>query len=415
MSSRRAVLASVAVAASLGTLACGDKSVDSTGPEFKGGPPPTTGLSCSFNTMKNDVDLYFAVADRPDVQLNVSSMKTLYGSKGSAEATNKGFDILAQIATAHDAMTTSTALGSAAAGSNLANDVIACMVVSPQPTAIINLAGALGAGAFEVRGGTGDGDARIVTLDKQSGIAKPDGGAFADLSSERLLFYGERIETFAATSRLSEVAYSWNTVPERHTFNALARAGVCIAQDNKDRIQEVSGSTNRLLATVDFVALNSELGLTCPTLQGRVPNTLFGRMVQFARNAFLPQEAYAGQQGGGTGGLLGGLSDLGVIDVGNASFVMARVKDATTTTPVSVTVTLKSQSGLAMPGESVSLAVAGNSGSFTPISPTAKTNEQGVITFSVILDKAGGYTLGATVDYGSGPVMVISNLFHIKK
>lgn len=427
MSSRRAVLTSVAVAASLGTLACGDKSVDTTGPDYKGGPPPSTGLSCSFNTMKNDVNNYFVLADRSAVQDLITLMKSQYSGAGNALSTGTGFQILDKIAGAHNG--TTPPAGTPADGSKLANDVIACLDASivGMPTAITDFAVALGSkGAFEVRGGSTNDGVSMFTKDAH-GVIKPSAAGFkAWTNSEQLLFYAAPISnTFLKEEKVSTVGYRWETVPVRHAFTGFATIGMCVFSDRPtDRVQEVSTGVARVLAT-NIVGT----GLQCSAASDAVALGAFGRVVDLARKLFMPEAAYAGQQGGGTGGLLGGLSDLGVVTSAAPALTFSNVADGRISDLMPVfTVTAKTANGSTFAGMTITLSVTGNAGSFNVYqtvdgvenpnpNPTAVTDINGVAHFdNVRIDKAGGYTLGATGsdgDYSGSPTT--TNLFHIKR
>ena len=414
----RTIAVALAMVMGVGVLGCSDRSELATDPGFARGGGST--FSCDFNKMKNHVNDYFAVADRSRVQDLITLMKSQYGTAGSAAATSSGFDLLTRIAGAHDGTGLAPA-GTPADGSTLANDVIACMkTISPLPTAATDFSLALGTtGAFEVRGGSTDGDLVIQTRDAHGAIGAPTGGSFADWTgSDRLLFYGVPTPDngFLTEPKVGVTGYSWNTIPVRHSFNGLARVAMCVSQNDQDRVQEISGGVQRVLEEVDFADL-----VTCTTTTGMAPTTVFGRVLQVARNVFLPGEAYAAAFGGGTGGLLGGLSDLGVVTVRSVSLTISRIADGVSTDPLpAFTVTATAPSGSTVAGVDVKLTVIGNSGSFhvTPDPTTARTDFNGIAHFTnVTIDKPGGYTIQATSsydDYGSQGAAT-SKWFHVKQ
>ena len=412
----RTIAIALAMATGAGALGCSDKSELATDPGFAKGGGAT--FSCEFNTMKNHVNDYFAVADRSGVQAIVTLMKSQYGSAGSAEATSSGFDLLARIAGAHNG-TGLAPVGTPAAGSALANDVIACMkTISPLPTAPTDFSVALGpTGAFEVRGGATDGDAVMRTADLKSAIGAPTGGSFAGWAGERLLFYAVPTadNNFLTEPKVGVTGYSWNTIPVRHAFNGLARVAMCINKDAKDRVQEITSGVQRVLEVTDFTGL-----VTCSTTTGMAPTGVFGRVLQVARKLVMPSEAYAAALGGGTGGLLGGLSDLGVVTVSAVSLTISKVPDGVTTAPLAeFTVVARAPSGSTVAGVDVTINVIGNNGSYTVIGdPTARTDFNGIAHFTnVRIDKPGGYTVQATSqyeDYGAQGAAT-SRMFHIKQ
>ena len=436
----------------LAAVACSD-GADTTAPDFA--PASTTGLTCSFSDMQKDANAYFAASGTlgDDADALISSMRSQFGPRGNATTTGLGFDLLAVIADQHRAINATDGTqpaGTPADGSRLANDVIACMTtISPRPTAPIDFAGSYldadnvtqyrGAlsklGAFEVRGGTNAaGDlVAMVSANRKAAIAPPAAGfdAWLPATNPRLLFHDSPIGNsfIVGDAAVGTVGYRWLTVPEVHVFaaNVFAHAGVCVNATDRDRLQEVTGSGSS--ATVKVLALTtlsmSSLGLDCTTsavLGNATRPGLFGRLVHFAASIVTPTPAYAAKSGGGTGGLLGGLSDIGVSDVGLARLAITFVQDSRTTKPVTLSVTMKTAGGNPMPGETVVITVAGNSGSFTPIDVSGVTDKDGKASFSFILDKPGGYTVSAASDYGNDatdgtavPATAISNLFHIKQ
>lgn len=415
----RTIGIALAMATGAGALGCSDKSELATDPGFaKGGGSGGTTFSCQFNTLKNHVNDYFAVADRSGVQDVVTLMKSQYGTAGSAAATSSGFDLLARIAGAHDG-TGLAPVGTPAAGSTLANDVIACMkTISPLPTAATDFSAALGpTGAFEVRGAAADGDAVMRTADLKGAIGAPTGGTFAGWTGERLLFYAVPTadNNFLTEPKVGFTGYSWNTIPVRHAFTGLARVAMCINKDAKDRVQEITSGVQRVLEVTDFTGL-----VTCSTTTGMAPTGVFGRVLQMARKLVMPTEAYAAALGGGTGGLLGGLSDLGVVTVSAVSLTISKVPDGVTTAPLAeFTVVARAPSGSTVAGVDVTINVIGNNGSYTVIGDaTARTDFNGVAHFTnVRIDKPGGYTVQATSqyeDYGAQGAAT-SRMFHIKQ
>ena len=427
-----------ALAAGFAIAGCNDSTDPATGPDYARG---RGGLVCDFQAMKTDATTFFTLNSTrlAAAQGSIAFMKSNFGSSGNAAVTSAGFDVLSAIADEHR-----EPAGSAGAkplqGSALANDVIGCMTtVSPLPTATTDFAlaydssgttayrGALSRfGAFEVRGGPNDANTTaILSVNTKSGIQAPgnDFTTWLPASNPRLLFYAMPIGNgfLVADAKVGAVGYRWLTFPEQHTFTGFATTGVCVNATDRDRLQEVGTTTKMLaLASIDGLGLSCAAG---PAVLADAGTTgIWSRALHLAAKAFLPEEAYAGKLGGGTGGLLGGLSDIGVVDVGAVKLTVARIKDATTTTDFTVTVTVKTAGGLALPGEHVKVTVAGNNGSFTLTgAQDVVTNSSGQAVFTLRLDKPGGYTLTATDDYGatdnvgSVPATAVSGMFHIKQ
>ena len=170
-----------------------------------------------------------------------------------------------------------------------------------------------------------------------------------------------------------------------------------------------------MLEVEDFTGL-----VTCTATTGMAPAGVFGRMLQVARNLIMPTEAYAAALGGGTGGLLGGLSDLGVVTVSAVGLTISKVPDGVTTAPLDeFTVVARAPSGSTVAGVDVTITVIGNNGSYDVIGdPTARTDFNGIAHFTnVRIDKAGGYTVQATSeyeDYGAQGAATL-RMFHIKQ
>ena len=261
---------------------------------------------------------YFAVADRSEVQAIVTLMKSQYGTAGSAAATSSGFDLLARIAGAHDGTGLAPA-GTPAAGSTLANDVIACMRRSRRCRARRRTsAWHSDHGSLRSPRPAADGDAVMRTVDLKGAIGAPMGGTFAGWTGERLLFYAVPTadNNFLTEPKVGSPGHSWNTIPVRHAFTGLARVAMCINKDAKDRVQEIASGVQRVLEADGFHRPRHLQRDDRHGSHGSVRAGASGR-----RKLVMPTEAYAAALGGGTGGLLGGLSDLGVVTVSAVSLL----------------------------------------------------------------------------------------------
>ena len=407
-----------AVAATIGVGACADTSSMPTGPQLA-----TTSLSaptCDFVAMKASQSAYYTFGQGGPTEALIAKMKTEYTAGNFATATGTGFDILAKIAAAHTAGAT-VADGTPAEGSKFANDVIACMkTLSPAVTDAIDFTGALGPdGAFDVRGGATDPNTVVLSKNKQAAIAPPAGG-FQGWVDTRVLFYSAPLpNAFLTEKPVGIVGYRWMTVPERHTFDVAnfgyGTIGICIGQTDRDRIEEVDQTGSKVLAVADFTTL----GLQCPTSSTSAASTgFFGRLAAVARSLVVPQAAYAARAGGGTGGLLGGLSELGVVDPQQVTLAVDRVRDSRTTQLIpAFEVRAAAAKGTEMAGIAVTIAVAGNSGSWNLTGTTTRlTGSDGIARFDDLrLDKPGGYIFKATSATVGFPATVIeSKMFHIK-
>ena len=407
-----------AVAAVLGAAACSDRADSPTGPQFS--TAGVSALTCDFAVMKTSMSAYFTFGQGGPTEALIAKMKTEYTGGSLAAATNTGFDILAKIAAAHTAGA-AVADGTPAEGSKLANDVIGCMTtLSPAVTGPIDFTGALGPdGAFDVRGGPTDPNTPVLAKNKQAVIAPPAGG-FQGWVDTRVLFYSAPLpNSFLVEKPVGAVGYKWMTVPERHTFDVAdygyGTIGICLGATDRDRIEEVDASGSKVLAVADFTTL----GLQCPqTTLSTAPTGFFGQLAHAVRSLVVPQTAWAARLGGGTGGLLGGLSDLGVVDPVKVGLAIGRVRDSRTTQVIpAFEVRAAAAQGTEMAGIPVTIAVAGNSGSWNLTGTTTRlTDSDGIARFDDLrLDKPGGYIFKATSSTVGFPDTVVESLmFHIK-
>jgi hypothetical protein len=193
---------------------------------------------------------------------------------------------------------------------------------------------------------------------------------------------------------------------------------VCVASTDRDRLEKKDDQGIGILTVQDFTPLVTLGVLDCTTqLASAPPSGLLPRLAAMALSFVTPQAAYAAALGGGTGGTLNGLSDIGVLDAGRVNLTMSFINDATVTTALGdITVIAKGNGGTVLPNVSVQLLISGNNGSYTPITTSRVTDVNGLATFSgIIIDKAGGYTLEASSSFtGYDPSASFSNLFHIK-
>jgi hypothetical protein len=414
--SRKLFLAVAAAAGVLGALACSDKTEMNTSPDYvRGG----TGFTCNFTTTKADARDYLPSAVQTAAQTALRAMADAYSSGNKTLTTKLGFDFMRDyIAVAHDS---GTAIGTPATGSKLTNDLVACMDVGV--TAAVDMSGALDSlGGYQVRGGTDDATGAVLSLTKQAGLKNPTDVTYATWVGERVLFYGApKSNSFIVAEKPVKTAgFSWATIPEHHTFSAAGLVGLCVNDTDRDRVQEVNGTAGKVLplfTSLDDIGLDCTHPLTVATRSG-----LLNRLGQLALSAILPEPAYAGKLGGGTGGTVNGLSDFGVVDIVSVSLTIDRIRDSRTKDPIpTFHVTARSAGGSLLPSVVVTLAVSGNNGSFTltPAVPTATTDANGVATFTgVNIDKPGGYIVTAsstTVGIDGTAATVASNMFHIKQ
>ncbi|MEO8200255.1 MAG: hypothetical protein ABI679_07030, partial [Gemmatimonadota bacterium] len=145
----------------------------------------TTNAQCQFGPMADLVRTYFSTADRPLVKSLVSQMQSLYNGGNRPAATDKGFDILAQV---ESATNNGRQVGTPQSGSTFANSVLACMSVGAV-TLPIDFSQPLGVGAFAVRGGPNDPANPVVSRDQFSGVGLQE-STWPTVFGQRVLLFG---------------------------------------------------------------------------------------------------------------------------------------------------------------------------------------------------------------------------------
>jgi hypothetical protein len=410
------MMGGVAVAALLGAVGCSDSTDVATGPRYRAGAPTTS--SCNITTTKADARAYFPNGVQTTAQAMIKTLGDQFAAGNTTGATSTGFDIMKLVADAHR---NGTAAGTALDGSNLTNDLIGCMDVGAV-TLPIDFTAALGAqGGYEVRGGSADAVTPVGALGKKSALQAPAATAasWKTWVDGRVLFYGAPISnSFVTEQPVGTRGYNWSTVPVRHTLIGDGLVAVCVAATDRDRLEKKDEVGIGILTVQDFTPLITAGVLDCSTSLASAPATgLLPRLAALALRVVTPEPLYAAKSGGGTGGTLNGLSDIGVLDAGRVNLTMSFINDATVTTALGdITVTAKGNGGTVLPNVTVQLLISGNNGSYTPITTSRVTDVNGVATFSgIIIDKAGGYTLEASSSFsGYDPSASFSNLFHIK-
>ncbi|MDB4883615.1 MAG: hypothetical protein JWL95_2381 [Gemmatimonadetes bacterium] len=386
--------------------------------------------ACSFTSMHADAASYFSSASDP-VFGAIAAMESLVNHGGSASAINDaGFNVLARVA---GALESSGAIGGTpSTGDLLVKDVLRCSTIGSVATGF-SFADALGPdGLFEVLGGTHDepaniGTSRSVTSRGASvyGAEPQTGQTWAgSVGGTRFLLYGYLIppSSFVTVESLAPggFAFELSALPVV-TFSPRIEAGACTAGTGRFPIQH----TTTILPNVylDF----------CPATSASTRRTenRFLSLVERASGWFAPKELYAMAAGGGSGGLISGLSPFAPVDVDASKVALTSVQTITdkhlnepftvvisvrTTTPAPAGSPHGMHDGTPLADIPVSLHVNRNNGSWTHPGPTlAVTDVNGRATFTGLsVDKAGGYTLVATAPVLGATLTVTTNPFHVQ-
>lgn len=384
--------------------------------------------SCSFSTMKSDAKNYFA-STTDTVYNYISNMQQTFNKLGAAAATPIGWNIQRIVAAQR---LTSSATGPSTAGAAFVADVFNCMdptVISlPLDTAFTNhLAAALSGGIFEVRGDANalpawawisSGGSRVVPtpiwgVQPLSSWPNSPGGP------PYLVFaYPKNISSsFPAAALIDGTAsgFELGTVPTIGSKSGLI-VGVCIATATTDKT-----TANRLLHN-GAILLNISPTTLCtstPTFVAAAPSSM--SIMQRLASLFTTTSLFA-QSSDFTGGTPDGWSPFGAGGLLGSNIGLSFTQVSNSTVNVQAPYTVHAAiSGVAIPGLTVTVTIAGNSGVpagafIVPGSDTVQTtNSTGDATFMIAFGKAGGYTLTATGSLsGVLTPSAVSPVFNIK-
>jgi hypothetical protein len=435
------VLAAVAVAA------CGDENptVPSIAPQFV--LAPGDALVCDFPDANKANRDYYAnrSQSQTDVKELLGDMKS--AGAGTIDADSIGFEIFKTIE--EQTPTGSDVQGGPAEGSELTNQVLACMApaMTPGDTAV-DFTGAFGpSGAFCVRGGSGDIGSECLTYDNLSGLTpNPDPDTTSTKSdweswfNERRLVYAEPLPTFASAEMVQPVTVSiegwdWSTLPAL-PLNHTGVVGICVEnQENPHRVQHnQTGPTATILLLFDPTFLPCFNGFAPLS---RDPGSPLSRFAKSVLDLAVPRPLFAAAtvRGGGTGGGIDDLSDFAVVDAQAVILSFdTQLGDGTTGEILDPIVVLAEGVGFTPFNDlTIRLSVFGNSTSQEGIltgtgcetstaypqgSCMTETGTDGLAIFSDIqITKSGGYRLLATTtdlpESSPDASQVVSNNFQV--
>ena len=432
----------------------------------------TTSITCSFNTIKQQVRDEFTVTADANAVLSLVQAMNGYYPGNPAQATYVGFQILDQIATK------GVPEGTPAAGSALTKSLLACMSVGLASSTLdtLDFTAALSAqGAYSVRGWTGSAasfnapDARIVTsrpdakwvlqvpdctntacnastfswtsfptpgTPTRTGITTLASQALADTVNGLFLAYGQPGSGLNFTScqgsncdQLLEGTFDWRTIPAAN-FAPGVVVGECTVNGF---LQHNPAGPNAAILGYVFPF--------CPGQYVAAREASPRSLVEWGLRLLAPKPAYAALVlSGGAGSKSSNLSPWGVVNPVsvNLTFTQQIPKSGFA---VGVHLTDKSGQPLQVAAFSVGgtpikqgtvfawIEAINNSGSFVQVCNNwAYTNDQGIATFpNAYLNKAGGYTLvfktvGADFSQSSAPgtpqtpagTAPTSSLFNVK-
>lgn len=242
----------IVAAATLLFAGCADsRQSETTGPATLA----TTQATCQFTIIPDLMRMYLAPADQAIARPLIIQMENFFNNGDLARATDKGFDILALIEAATNA---GRQAGSPAAGSNFANAILACMSVG-QPALPIDFSGALGAGAFAVRGGPTDPTGPVISRDNFSGVGLQE-STWQAVFGKRILIFGIPNPNTIFNELLVGAPHTWSTLPPSPVINPGAVIGFCVTNPGRYRVEESHQTTPH---SILFLRDASSF-LTCP-------------------------------------------------------------------------------------------------------------------------------------------------------
>ncbi|HEV8149347.1 MAG TPA: hypothetical protein VGP61_04105 [Gemmatimonadales bacterium] len=371
---------------------------------------------CDFKAAQNLARAYFATAQRKTASDLIRAMEQ--AGAGTATANTNGFAVFQLIASTRD---NHLEAGTALNGADLTIALINCMDVKVTETRSLRqiLTGALDYGAYAYRQ---DSEGPVMAENGVTGVY-PVGGNFAAWIGGRALLYSASVPA-VFTETVVVGAFRWGMVYDATTAGPnpanddAVTVAICpslagVSDASAHRI----GRNHATGETVLQLDLSGLPWFPCPSTTALQPSSgVLSRVLAF----FAPKRLYARvRTPGGTGGLADGFSDFAVVDAAtvNLSYLTQPV-DGFVKAPITVAVKAVAAHGTPLENVAITLSVFGNQGQ--PVQLTGAgpvfTGEDGVATFSITLNKTGGYRLAATSAFtGFATVTIVSNLFNLQQ
>jgi hypothetical protein len=418
-------------------LACSDRPESSSMPTDPQLAPTAT---CDFRAIKSGVRDYFLVNEERQVLDIVSAMETACNATTPAPATqtDKGYSVIRYIERAlNGEFAVETRTGTAQTAATLLSNLFAKMPNAQVASNTNFLPVTSDKGLLGVRGGPDDPNFEPVVsrgLTPKWGIEPPSttgevGGDFytSDFSAMtggvRAAYYGSVPSSFTTLQTLTgDPRYSIHA-SQAVTFSPEAIVGTCFAttdaSPNRLQHKKSAGGVPLLALQIPLLCGPKIVVMTAEP----EPATFAGRLLRLGEQLFAPaplQAAALGKSGGGGG--ISTLSDFEYVKAGSLvqSFNPDPPADAHIDQQTSATVEVVAPGAgntkVPIEGVTVTLQVAGNSGSWNldPSSPSGVTDENGRTTITFSLDKTGGYTITATATVEGYTITPVTSLmFHI--
>lgn len=366
----------------------------------KGGP-----ASCDYSALRNHARSYLSNTD-PILDL-IRLMDEAERSGDAALFHDAGLNVLARLAAARN----EGIAQAPAAGASLALGTLTCINATPLP-ALAELTSTLATdangGVFEVLGGPNDpaGPAIAANAVPLWGAEPQIGGWTQAGPNQRFVLYAFRI-TFATFTNEDPAlldpededefgtAFELRSIPANVLTN-FPLVGVCVDNPDEYRMQW----QNNIL-TLQKVAF-CDPSFTSVTAPGSAPRNALA-VAKRALEWLAPKPLHASALAvGGTAGLPSGFSPFGAVKLSAASVKLdiAQIANGNRRTPMTITVRATSAKGNPVDNVLIRLSVAGNNGlgsdgEYELLGVEGPTANGGVVTFNVLIDKAGSFTVRA--------------------
>lgn len=392
-----------------------------------------TAPTCSFTTITSDAKNIFVNSTgttKDPVFALIDAMSAAYKIGGADGATSAGFDVLRRYGDAFGTTAIKSTV-TAAALSLAANDVLLCMTVPGFTYSADQFTRAFGpTGLFAVRSTADAAPSPALAHSAAYGVEATSGfWPLTGSASGKALFYAAPVSSLSAQfddPLGGPTVIDIKSLPAPLVFDPKLRIGFCDASVAVVRLLHVHAGDPALVlpeSNPTFCTGGNSVGLNAPS-------STFASAVRTLGSFLAPKPAYAASRsmmfaffGGGT---VGGLSEIGPIQVQDTLFINtipnASVSDTIKTldadtlttqfTPV-VTVRALTMTGMnPIGGATITLSVIGNKGSFLASGGVAVTDLLGYARFpNLSINKAGGYTISAKGEFGTSTS--VSNLFNI--
>lgn len=390
---KRWMLGGVVLGVTVALTACAEPRTDTPSGPSATATSLTTLPTCDLSGTNPLVAHYFGPEGAKTVRELIDQI--VAAGAGSVTARDRGFDIIAHIASNAQAGTG----GDATSASDLINALTPCMFIdlaefpATYPEDYTTAVTTAAPGGLGVRGGSADAADPVLSRGSFSGVAPQFAGTWAEMLSgnpapARLVLYGRPGST--------PQSYDWKVLPRNVAFNPPAIVGVCV-DVNTATTAMMHEEHVGLLAFADAYFLDPA---TCGSLSARTGVSSWTHQLA---QLFLPRALMASAVNpGGIGGSTGGIgSEFAANDVPNVSLAFTIQPPASVMLGQTFTVQVRASdpvTGATAGGVQVSIVAVNNNGVYKTLLGTLSqtTTNAGLATFDDLSfpdGSTGGYRL----------------------